>query len=201
MNSRQNRLYKESYVMKKNVFLFAVLVALLTFVFWTPEAFAAPAEKLTIQRLVFSDEIQGLGQYTPRPNARFTLDDVCTVYVEVAGFAMPLRPDTQDQYDVNLAVDLALRLPQSKRIAASGSDLATVASTVRSPWSAYFLPFSFSVNSLTPGNFVLEVGVRDNISGQIVSQDLTLQVVEPTEADTKARLEREAAAQNQSGQQ
>lgn len=173
--------------MKKNLFLFVV------FALWArgvPSVFAA--ENLSIQKLVFVDEIAGLGQYTPKNGARFTLDDTCSIYVEAAGFAMPLSPNTQDEYNVDLAVDVKVKLPQSGRKLTFQPDMAKLAAKIRSKLPAHFLGFSFTFAGWTPGNYALEVGLRDNLGGRTVSQDIVLQLVEPTEADTKARLEREA---------
>jgi hypothetical protein len=137
----------------------------------------------------------GLGQYTPKSGTRFTLDDTCSIYVEALGFAMPLTPDTQDEYNVDLAVDVKVKLPQSGRKLTFQPDMAKLMTKIRSKLPTQALGFSFTFDGWRPGNYVLEVGLRDNLGGQTVSQDLALQLVEPTEADTKARLEREAAEQ------
>jgi hypothetical protein len=173
--------------MKKNLFLFVV------FTLWAcgvPSAFAA--ENLSIQKLAFVDEMTGLGQYTPRNGTRFTLDDTCSIYIEAGGFAMPLSPNTQDEYNVDLAVDVKVKLPQSGRRLTFQPDMAKLVTKIRSKLTAQALGFTFAFDGWTPGNYALEVGLRDNFGGQTVSQDLVLQLVEPTEADTKARLEREA---------
>lgn len=173
--------------MKKILFLFVV------FALWACNVpFVFAAENLSIQKLVFVDEMAGLGQYTPKNGARFTLDDTCSIYVEAAGFAMPLSPNTQDEYNVDLAIDVKVKLPQSGRRLTFQADMAKLATTIRSKLPAQALGFSFTFDGWTPGNYALEVGLRDNFGGQTVSQDLVLQLVEPTEADTKARLEREA---------
>ena len=175
-------------MMKKNLFLRAILVVLLAF----GASAASAAESLVIQRLLFADEIAGLGQYTPHPGMRFTLDDSCRVYVEVSGFAMPLTLNTQDEYNVNLAADVKVKLPQSGRRIAFQPDMATMNTKVRTKLPSHFLAFGFNFEGWTPGTYVMEVGIRDNIAGQTVSQDLTFELVEPTEADTKAREARES---------
>ncbi|MDR2180695.1 MAG: hypothetical protein LBP21_10335 [Synergistaceae bacterium] len=182
--------------MKKNLFL---LVVFALWVGGAPHVFAA--EKLSIQKLVFADEMLGLGQYTPKDGTRFTLDDTCSVYVEAVGFAMPLSPKTQDEYNVDLAVDVKVKLPQSGRRLTFQPDMAKLVTKIRSHLTAQALGFSFSFEGWTPGNYILEVGLRDNLGGQTVSQDIPLQLVEPTEADTKARLEREARENEQNAPQ
>ena len=136
------------------------------------------ADKLTIRKLVFVEDIQGLGNYTPRGNAGFTLDDTCTVYIEAEGFAMSLTPGAQDEYNMDLAVDVAIKLPESRRTLFSQSDVTALTNKVRSELPVY-LAFSFTFNGFMPGNYILEVGLRDNIGGQIMSQDLIIQVTEP----------------------
>jgi hypothetical protein len=182
--------------MKKNLFLFVM------FALWVCMASRAfGADKLSIQKLVFIDEMIGLGQYTPKSGARFTLDDTCSVYVEATGFAMPLVPNTKDEYSVNLALDVKIKLPQGGRTLAFQSDMGTLVTRLRSKLPVQALGFAFDFDGWTPGNYVLEVGLRDNLGGRTVSQDLALQLVESTEADVKARQEREAEAQKNAAPQ
>ncbi|MDR1875084.1 MAG: hypothetical protein LBQ90_08765 [Synergistaceae bacterium] len=181
--------------MKKYLFLPAALLVLFAFVFTTSPAFAA--ESLSIQKLLFADEIMGLGQYTPRSGARFTLDDECWVYIEVANFAMPLTPNTQDEYNIDLAVDVRIKLPQSGRQLTAQPDITKLTTRMRTKLPTQFLSFGFSFEGWTPGNYALEIRVRDNLGGQAAVQDLLLQVAEPTEADIRARQEREAQQQKQ----
>jgi hypothetical protein len=144
---------------------------------------------------VFADEVIGLGQYTPRPKARFTTDDTCRVYLETSGFAMPPVRNQQGEYSVSLTVDIAVKLPQSGRKLVFQPDMATLATTARSKLSSYYMEFAFNFEGWTPRSYALEVGLRDNLGGKTVSQDILLELDEPAEADAKARLEREAATQ------
>ncbi|MDR2136822.1 MAG: hypothetical protein LBO68_00915 [Synergistaceae bacterium] len=151
------------------------------------------AESLSISKILFADEIVGLGQYTPRSDTRFTLDDICAVYVEVAGFAMPLTPNTEDSYNVDLALDVQIRLPKSGRSVAFQPEMARLTTQIRSKLSAQMMGFSFTFDGWSPGTYLMEVGLRDILGGgKTVSRDLTLQLVEPTAADIKARQERES---------
>ena len=176
--------------MIKKVILSVMLVALLAF-----SGFAFAAESVSIQKLLFADPIAGLGQYTPRPDTRFTLDDQCKVYLEVSGFATPLTLNTQDEYNVNMGVDVKIKLPQSGRKVAFQSDIAKLEAKLRSKLTTHFFTFGFTFDGWAPGAYVMEVGVRDQLAGKTVSQDLTFQLVEPTEADIKAKLEKQAQEQ------
>jgi hypothetical protein len=182
--------------MKK--FLFLALIVF--FVSIPAGTSASAAESLTVRKLLFADEIMGLGQYTPRPNTRFTLDDNCWVYVEVTNFAMPLTPDTEDEYNIDLAADVKVKLPQSGRQLALQPDMAKLTTKMRTALPTQFLSFGFSFSGWTPGNYALEVVVRDNFSGQVAAQDLLLQLVEPTEADIRAKQERETQQQQKQQQ-
>ena len=165
--------------------IFFPLIALIFFVV-TPWSVSA-ADKLAIRKLTFTKDIKGLGSYTPWGSTRFTLDDICTVYVEAEGFAIPLTPKTEDEYNIDIAVDVAVKLPQTKRVLTFQPNMDALTGIIRSELSAYFLSFSFAFEGWTPGNYLLEIGVRDNLGGQVVSQDLAFQLVEPTEADIKAK--------------
>ncbi|MDR1378937.1 MAG: hypothetical protein LBJ36_07780 [Synergistaceae bacterium] len=155
-------------------------------------SFVLGAESLSIRKLLFADDVVGLGDYTPHPDTRFTLDDVCTIYAEAAGFAMPLTPGTEDNYNIDLALDVLIKLPQSGRMIAFQSEMARMTTQMRSQLPTQALAFSCTFDGLAPGTYAMEVGLRDILGGQTVSRDLTLQLVEPTEADIKARQEREA---------
>lgn len=180
--------------MTKKVILSSMLVVLSVFA-----GFAFAAESVSIQKLLFADSIEGLGQYTPRPDTRFTLDDQCKVYLEVSGFATPLTLNTQDEFNINMGVDIKIKLPQSGRKVAFQSDIAKLETKLRSKLTAHFFTFGFTFDGWAPGTYVMEVGVRDQLAGKTVSQDLTFQLVEPTQADIKAKLEKQA--QEQAAQQ
>jgi hypothetical protein len=171
-------LFEEVFAVKKSFGRFLPLMALVLSLLLWGGSVAHAAEGLTIRRATFANEIIGLSQYTPRAGGSFTLDDTCMVYVEASGFAMPLTPDTEDEYNISLAADLAVKLPRGRRLLFQ-PNIALQEGKVRSLLPLYFLSFAFSFEGWTPGNYILEVGLRDNFSGQVVSQDLTLQVVEP----------------------
>ncbi len=155
----------------------------------------AYADGLTIQKALFADQVVGLGQYTPHAGNRFTLDDTCRVYVEVAGFATPLTLNTQDEYNVNMGVDVRIKLPQSGRRIAFQPDMAKLDTKLRSKLAAHFFAFAFNFDGWSPGSYVLEVGVRDNLGGQTVSQDIPFVLAEPTAAEIRARQEQQPQEQ------
>lgn len=155
---------------------------------------AAYADGLVVQKVLFADHIAGLGRYTPRADNFFLLGDPCEVYIETSGFATPLTLNTQDEYNVSLAVDVKVKLPQSGRRIAEQADLATLDTKLRSKLDSHYFAIGFDFAEWTPGNYVLEVGVRDNIGGQTISQDLPFTLAEPTPADIQ---EREARQQQQ----
>ncbi|MDR2529587.1 MAG: hypothetical protein LBD04_11340 [Synergistaceae bacterium] len=171
--------------MKKKLPSF-VFMALVLYV-----AAAFAAEGLSFQKLAFADGISGLGQYTPHPGARFTLLDTCSVYIEAAGFANPRLPGGEDEYGVDLAVDVAIRSPSGRRLFFEPGVDGLMTKT-RSKLPMHFFAFSFPFEGWDPGTYVLEVGLRDNLSRQTVSRDLTFQVEKPTNAEIKAMQEREA---------
>ena len=150
--------------------------------------FAASADVLNMTRLLFVDDVSGLGQYTPKHGERFAIGDICIIYVETTGFALqPTEPGSEDEFDLDLAVDIAIMMPQNRRTIASEKDFNTLSTTVRSKLSATFLAFSFIFDEeWDPGNYVIELTLRDNLSGQSVVQEITYRLEEPTEAD-KAR--------------
>lgn len=178
----------------KKIFLTVMAFSLLV-------AGIAYADGLTIQRALFADQIAGLGQYTPHAGNRFTLDDTCRVYVEVAGFATPLTLNTQDEYNVDMAVDVKIKLPQSGRRIAFQPDMEKFATKLRTKLTSHFFAFAFNLDGWSPGSYVLEVGVRDNLGGQTVSQDIPFVLAEPTAAETKARQEQQQQEQPQEGGQ
>ena len=138
-------------------------------------AAAAPASSLSIQKLVFVEGVTGLGQYKPRGGSSFTRDDTCMVYVEVAGFSMPLVEDSEDEYGFSLAVDAAVKSPEGD-VLAFQSDIDSQEGVAYTQLQLHYLAFSFILSEWTEGDYVLEIGARDNLSDRIVSGDLHLSV-------------------------
>ena len=173
--------------MRKKLSLSMLPLVFVTLIFC---AAAASAAGLSFQKLAFTDGVTGLGQYTPRSGTRFTLIETCSVYIEAAGFATPQIPGAEDEYGVELAVDVAIRSSNGRRLFFEpGVD--GLATRTRSKLPMHFFAFSFPFEEWDPGTYVLEVGLRDNLGGQTVSRDLTFQVEKPTEAEIKAKQERE----------
>ncbi|MDR1732050.1 MAG: hypothetical protein LBR61_08150 [Synergistaceae bacterium] len=179
---------------KKNFFLCAILTVLFVSISFAP---ALAAEKLAIQKLLLADDIKGFAQYTPHAGSRYTLEDECWIYLEATGCATPAVSDAKDEYSLNLAADILVKRPQSGQKLAFQPDIATLVTTLRSKSPTQFLAIGFGLKGWTPGNYSLEIGLRDNLSGQTVSQDLALQVAKPTEADIKAKQERETKTKQQ----
>ena len=144
-------------------------------------AFAAtPAPSLSIQRLAFVEEIMGLAQYKPHPGgSSFTQDEECEVYVEVAGFSTPLVEGSQGEYAFHLALDAVIKASGGE-ILASQSGIDEQEDTAYMELTQHYLAFSFNLRDWPEGDYVLEVGVRDLLSGQLVSRDLPLRL-EPGE--------------------
>ena len=156
-------------------------------------AFAAPADVLNIARLLYVDNITGLSQYTPKQGDRFAIGDLCTIYLETTGFALlPTKPDSEDEFNLDLAVDIAIKMPQRRRAIASEKDFNTLKTTVRSKISATFLAFSFLFDEEWDlGDYIIELTLRDNLSEQSVTQEITFRLEEPTEADRARQAEQD----------
>ena len=143
-------------------------------------AFAADPDSLSIQKLVFVDDVKGLAQYTPRPGGpNFGQGDRCAAYVEVAGFSMPLVEGSQEEYSFNLVLDIAVKTPDGEVIV-SQADVDSREGTAYSQIPRHFLWFYFTLEGWPEGDYVLEVGVRDILSGEAVSGELSLSVGPPS---------------------
>ena len=147
--------------------------------------FAAQAGVLNMTRLLFVDNVIGLGQYTPKQGERFAIGDLCTIYIETTGFTLrPTKPDSEDEFDLDLAVDVVIMAAQGRITTASAKDFITHSTTVFSKLSATFLFFSFIFEEgWDPGNYLIEITLRDNLSGQSVTREIAYRLEEPTEAD------------------
>ena len=178
--------------MKKRIWwsLFSAALLSLSVLCCPPSAFAADA--LSVSKLLFVDNVTGLSQYTPKQGARFAIGDICTVYIEITGFALnPADPDSEDEFALDLAVDLTIRMPQRRRaIIVSEKDFNTLSTTVRSKLNTTFTAFSFLFDEdWDTGDYVIELTLRDNISGQSVTQAMNYKLEEPTEADLTRQAE------------
>jgi hypothetical protein len=142
-------------------------------------------------RLLFVDGVSGLSQYTPKQGVRYAIGDICTIYIETTGFTLkPVNPNSDEEFEFDLAVDLAIRMPQRRRAIVSEKDFNTLKTTVRSKLPATFLAFGFAFDEeWEPGSYILELTLRDNLSEQSVTQEMTFQVEEPNEADRARQAE------------
>ena len=174
--------------MKKRIWinLFFFVLFSLTVLYHAGAAFAAaPADNLNIARLLFVNDVAGLSQFTPKQGTRFAIGDICRIYLEATGFAMnPTNPDTEDEFELDLAVDLTIIMPQGERTVASAPDFHTLQTTFRSRQSTTFLALNFMFDeNWAPGEYIIELTLRDNLSGQSVTQEMIYQLEEPTEDD------------------
>ena len=147
-------------------------------------AAAAPASSLSIQKLEFVDEIMGLSQYELHPGGmNYTQDEECTVYVEAAGFSTPPVEGAQggrEEYRFGLTLDVAIKDSTGRTLASqSGVDQQEGTVSLRLP--LHYLGLTFPLAGWPEGNYVMEVGVRDILSGQTVTGELHFNVI-PGEA-------------------
>ena len=173
--------------MKKRIWRSLLLSALLSLAVLchSQAAFAAPAEVLNMTSLLFVDGVVGLSQYTPKQGNRFAIGDICTIYLETTGFTLrPTQPDSEDEFDLDLAVNVVVKTAQRGIIIASEENVDTLKTTVRSKLPVTFLAFSFSFDGdWEPGSYIIELTLWDNLSEQSVTREMTYQLEEPTEAD------------------
>jgi hypothetical protein len=179
--------------MKKNILRSLPLLAVLSLAVMLPAqgALAAPDDALNITKLLFVDSVSGLSQYIPKQGSRFAIGDTCTIYVETTGFTLqPVTEDSEDEFNLDLAVDLTIKMSQRRRVIASEEDFNTLKTTVRSRLPATFLAFSFVFDEdWNGGDYIIELTLRDNLSEQSVTQEMTYLLEEPTEADLARRAE------------
>ncbi|MCL2009123.1 MAG: hypothetical protein FWG71_01075 [Synergistaceae bacterium] len=149
--------------------------------------FAATANSpaLSILTLSFVDNVTGLSQYTPKQGARFAIGDTCMIYLETTGFTLhPVRPDSEDEFDLDLAVDIEIKMPQRRRVIVSENNFHTLKTTMRSKLPIAFLAFGFPFDEdWTPGDYLIELTLRDNFSEQSVTESMIYQLERPTDAD------------------
>jgi hypothetical protein len=184
---------KKMKEMKKEIWGSLLFLAVLsTALLCAPGAsLAAPAqEALSMTKLTFVQDVAGLGQYTPKQGARFAIGDICTLYVEATGFTLKPKSKEEDEFDLDLAVDVAIRRAQGKRAIVSEKDISTMKTSMRSKLPSTFLAFSFLFDQeWDPDAYAMELTLRDNLSSQSVTQTLNFQLDEPTQADLTRQAE------------
>jgi len=159
----------------------------------TNAAFASNG--LNVTRLLFVDDVTGLSQFTPKQGSRFAVGDMCMIYMETTGFVLsPTAPGSEDEFTLDLAVDLAIQTPQRRRTIASENNFNTLKTTVRSKLSSTYLAFGFVFDEdWVPGNYIMGLTLRDNLSGESVAQEMVFQLDEPTDADLARQAEEDNA--------
>ena len=152
--------------------------------------FAAPGD-LNVTALSFVEDVAGLGQYTPKQGTRFAIGDICTIYMEAANFTLqPAEPNSEDKFNLDLAVDIVIKMPQRRRTIVSEKDFSTLKTTMRARLPITFLAFRFAFDEdWTPGDYIITLTLRDNLSGQSVTGDMIYRLEKPTEADRARQAE------------
>ena len=178
--------------MKKRIWRSLLFFALLSMaVLCHVHVGSSAVDALSMTKLLFVDDVTGLSQYTPKQGTRFAIGDICTIYIETTGFYLqPTKSDSEDEFVLNLAVDIEIKMPQRRRTIVSEKDFNTLQTTVRSKLPATFLAFRFIFDEeWDPGDYVIELTLRDNLSGQSVTQEMIYKLEQPTEADRARQAE------------
>ncbi len=130
---------------------------------------------LFLTAAVFIDgPLRGYGQYDPRPHNSFTRAETIRAYVEPAGFDHKREGEL---YRVSLACDYAILGADGKQVTADRT-VKEVELTSRQANAELAVEVALPYLDLPPGNYTLEIAVRDRIAGDRATARLQFRVLQ-----------------------
>jgi len=116
---------------------------------------------------------KGFGQYEPRPNKAFKLDEPVTVYAELYGYGV--ESIASGGYARRLSADLSL-LDASGAIRANQVDFWMGEETFAERPLEMHLSFSATLSAFEPGSYTLRFTVHDLTQAEETSFDIPIQL-------------------------
>ena len=137
-------------------------------------AVLAPRTPLFLTAARFIDgPMRGYGQYDPRPHASFTRGEAIRVYVEPAGFDHRREGEF---YRASLACDYAVFAADGKPVT-SDRGVKEVELTSRQANAELAIDVVLPYLDLAPGNYTLEIAVRDAVAGDRAQARLAFNIL------------------------
>lgn len=163
----------------KTPYAFAVIACLLALGADDPES-----SKLSMRPAVACSKITGYGDYVPLNEPVLTRDDKLLVYYEPTGYTYEM---VGKEYRVHLVQDGLIHRRGEKAILQSKEKLLDyVGKSKTPPFNNVFLSNTIALKSLPPGEYDLEIVLRDELSkGQVAKQLLKFRIKLPDETPEK----------------
>lgn len=152
-------------------------------------AFAADdpaAPRISMTKAVACSKVNGFGDYVPLDEPALTRDDKMLVYYEVRGHEYEMAGK---EYRVHLVQDARIRRRGETRILQSKDKMVDYAGRSKTPPLNVYLVNTVSLKSLPPGEYDLELILRDDIGKTPPATQVFPFRVRPSEADPKPPAE------------
>lgn len=148
------------------------------------------SSKLAMSPAVVCEKINGYGDYVTKDEPAVNRDDKMLVYFEPTGFAYET---VGKEYRVHLVEDGRIRRKGERRVLLAKDKLVDYKGKSKEPPLNIFLSNSISLKSLPPGEYEMEIILRDEIGkGPTTSQILKFRVKGSETAEEKAEREKRA---------
>lgn len=134
---------------------------------------------LLVLKAIWVDRIEGYGFYEERARGnRFSPGDRGLLYIEPLNFAQVKEQD--GRYRVSLSVSARVKDKKGVVLSESSSsgDVETKELRVRNPILDLYVGLNVDFSNWPPGEYVLEVTLRDKIKNQVSSYEVPVEVVE-----------------------
>jgi hypothetical protein len=123
---------------------------------------------------LFADSVTAYGQYQARPAASFRNGETATIYIEPAGYGFTMAGGW---YRVAFSTTMQIRTPGGL-ILGESDDFGRIDWRGRTKNREVPLTISVALPDLKPGDYELELGLTDDVTGEAESLTLPFAIVE-----------------------
>jgi hypothetical protein len=130
---------------------------------------------MKIRRLNFCNRIDGFGAFSVFPTADFNAGQPLLLYVEIENYKSELTADGRYRSEFAAMIEF-FREGETEPIVSRTIRLPEIEDLCSAERTDYFQSYELTVPSLSPGNYTLRLRVRDQLSLQTATTDLSFDI-------------------------
>lgn len=130
---------------------------------------------MKIRRMNFCDRIDGFGSFSPFPGSDFNAGQPLMLYAEIENYKAELTTDGHYRSEFTAMIEF-FREDETEPIASRTIRLPEIEDLCSTERTDYYQSYELTVPSLSPGRYTLRLRVRDQLSLQTATSDLTFDI-------------------------
>ncbi|MDA1229865.1 MAG: hypothetical protein O2856_03740 [Planctomycetota bacterium] len=134
-----------------------------------------PLSTMRIRRMNFCDRIDGFGDFSSFPGSDFNAGQPLMLYTEIENYKAELTTDGHYRSEFTAMIEF-FREDETEPIASRTIRLPEIEDLCSTERTDYFQSYELTVPSLSPGRYTLRLRVRDQLSLQTATSDLSFDI-------------------------